>query len=104
MHPLGAALEKSGITQAQLSEMVRALRLRRKNGRLLRLAQSTISHICHFERACPPELAEAIVAALRGRFELTAAELVFAKRPENGPRVVKKSKASAKKPRHHRAA
>jgi len=76
MHPLASALESSGVTQEQLSKLVNALRRRRRNGRRLRLAQSTISQICSFKRGTSPDIAEAISAALGGR--ITAAEIIFA--------------------------
>jgi hypothetical protein len=81
MHPLAAAISEAGISQQELSEMVADLRRVRPNGSPLLLAQSTISQICSFRRRTSPEVAEAIVAALKGRVRLTAAELVFAKKP-----------------------
>jgi Lhr-like helicase len=82
IHPLDVALEATGITQAQLSAMVDGLKRRRKSGRPLTLAQSTISQICNFERGTSPEVAEAIVDVLKGMIDITAAEIVFAKRPK----------------------
>lgn len=94
MHPLTVALGESGITQEQLSKMVAALRLRRKNGRPLRLAQNTVSQICNFERGTSIETAEAIALALKGLVTITAVDIVFAQKPRKASRGRERTRAA----------
>jgi hypothetical protein len=99
LHPLDEALRAAGLTQADLSELISKLRLRRQDGSLLTLAQSSISNICNWKRGVSPEVAEGIVLALKDRAFITAAAIVFAKRPEQ--HAVAKPKKT--KPRHRAA-
>jgi plasmid maintenance system antidote protein VapI len=79
MHPLQEALDKGGITQRKLADMVTALRWKRGNGQPLRLKQNSISQICAFKRRVTPDVAKAIEHVLGGR--ISAATLVLVRRP-----------------------
>lgn len=82
-HPLQVALDAAGLTQGQLSAEIAALGLKRRNGKPLRPTQSNISEICSWKRGITTEQAEACETVLAGRgVKITAAALVFAKRPE----------------------
>jgi hypothetical protein len=101
MHPLLAALELAGLTQGQLSAGIAALGWVRRDGKPLRLTQSAISEIGSWKRRTTPQQAEACVAVLRPcGATITAAEIVFAKRPEEQHTVGKPKKT---KPRHRAA-
>jgi hypothetical protein len=77
-HPLEDALAAAGVTQSELCRLVRQLKRRRRDGRPLRIVQSTISQICNWKRGTTPEVARAIADALRGRADISAADILLA--------------------------
>lgn len=93
-HPLELALRAAGITQEELSERIAKLRLRRPDGSPLTLAQSSISNTCRWKRRLSPEVAEAIVLALRDRVTVDKAALVFAKRPKSATKTRGRKRAA----------